>query len=59
MRYIGFLVIGICKMLVVFFLLPILLPLMVIDILMCIGGADPGNTPIRRLLDKFLMYHIY
>lgn len=52
MKHIKYLIKGIGLFLLFIILLPILLPLMLIDMLMLLGGADPMNTPIRRLLDK-------
>ena len=52
MKNIKYLTVGLLRALGLFVLSPILVPLMIIDILMWIGGADPFNTPIRKAINK-------
>lgn len=43
---------GLFMILGVFILLPILLPLFVLDMIMIIGGCDPLESSVRKLINK-------
>lgn len=43
---------GLLRLIPLMFIVPILFPLMIIDLIMWVGGADPMNTPIRKIIDR-------
>lgn len=45
-------VLGLIRITIIVILLPILFPLMIIDIIFWMGGRDPFNTPISPIREK-------
>ena len=51
-RQLTFFIKGLLKIILYIVLSPILIPMMLIDIILWMGGEDPFDTPIRKLMDK-------